>query len=253
MIVGYDPETAPARDAVPQFPPLLTGVAVPAGVDPFDHAVAEARAGRAEMGHLYWSPDHGALRAAVVFEPEITLVEAAPIVFAVATGLNDCIGALAPPEVGMQHVWPDGVKINGATCGGFRVQASSWDSAAVPDWLIVGLILPLAATIVDPGNRPDITSLAEEGCGHLGRVHLLESWSRHMLVWVNRWEDDGFRPIFEAWLGRADGRGGEVTIQTPDGPVGGAFLGLDDHGGLLLKAETGPRTLPLLPILEDRA
>ena len=249
MTIGYDPEMPP-EGAEPQFPPLLKGVAVRAGVDPFDKAVADARTGRAGAGDLYWSPDDDTLRAAIVFEPEVPLREAAPILFAVATGLNDCIGALAPPEVGLQHVWPDGIKINGALCGGYRVEASPWDGDAVPDWLVVGLSLAIASHDDDPGRRPDVTALAEEGCGHLSRVRLLESWSRHTLVWVNRWEDDGFRPVFESWLGRADGRGGEVTVATGEGPVSGTFLGLDEHGGLLLKTDGRTHAIPLSAALE---
>lgn len=249
MTIGYDPDMPPAG-AEPQFPPLLTGVETRAGVDPFEKAVADAQSGRAEIGHLYWSPDDATLRAAIVFEPEVSLADAAPILFAAANGLNDCIGALAPPEVGLQHVWPTGVKVNGALCGGWRVQASSWAGDAVPDWMVIGLTLAVMAEAGDPGQRPDVTALAEEGCGHLSRVRLLESWSRHTLVWVNRWEDDGFRPIFEAWLGRADGRGGEVCVETRDGPVTGMFLGLDEQGGMLTKTGDGSRTLPLLAALE---
>ena len=248
MTIGYDPDMPPAG-AKPQFPPLLDGVETAAGVDPFEKAVADARTGRAEAGSLYWSPDDATLRAALVFEPEGPLAEAAPILFAVANGLNDCIGALAPPEVGLHHVWPDGVKVNGATCGDWRVAVPSWRGDAVPGWLAVGLTLAVAATRADPGERPEVTSLAEEGCGHLSRVRLLESWSRHTLVWINRWEDDGFRPVFEAWLARAEGRGATVTARTARGPVEGTFLGLDEQGGLLLKAAGGTRTLSLLDAL----
>ncbi len=249
MSIGYDPDTPPTG-AEPQFPPLLSGVKTQAGVDPFEKAVADAQTGRAEIGHLYWSPDDDTLRAAIVFEPEIALAEAAPILFAVANGLNDCIGALAPPEVGLHHVWPGGVKVNGAFCGGLRVQVPSWEGAEAPDWMVIGLTLAIASTADDPGRRPDVTALAEEGCGHLSRVRLLESWSRHTLVWVNRWEDDGYRPIFEAWLGRADGRGNTVTIETQEGPVSGTFLGLDEHGGALLKTGQDMRTIPLLTMLQ---
>jgi len=249
MTIGYDPDAPPAG-AEPQFPPLLKGVETRAGVDPFDKAVADAQTGRAEMGMLYWSPDDDTLRAAIVFEPEVPLLNAAPILCAVANGLNDCIGALAPPEVGVQHTWPDGIKLNGATCGGYRVQASSWHADTVPDWMIVGVTLAMTSTADDPGQRPDVTALAEEGCGHLSRVRLLESWSRHTLVWVNRWEEDGYRPIFEAWLARAAGRGGTVTVDTHEGPVSGTFLGLDEHAGLLLKTDDGAATLPLLAALQ---
>ncbi len=246
MTIGYDPAT-PSEGETPQFPPLLRGVETRAGVDPFEKAVADARTGRAGMGALYWSPDEASLRAAVVFEPEVPLAEAAPILFAVANGVNDCLGALAPPEVGVQHVWPDGMKVNGALCGGYRMQAATDAPDAVPDWMVVGLHIALSSRRNDPGERPDETALAEEGCGHLSRVRLLESWSRHMLVWINRWEDDGYRPVFEAWLARADGRGGMVTV----GETTGTFLGIDERGGLLLKTDDGPATRPLLAALSD--
>ena len=249
MTIGYDPDAPPAG-AEPQFPPLLTGIEVKTGVEPFEKAVADARIGRAEIGTLYWSPDDDTLRAAIVFEPEIPLVDAAPILFAVANGLNDCIGALAPPELGLHHVWPDGVRVNGALCGGYRVQVSAWEGAKVPEWMVIGLTLALTSTADDPGQNPDVTALSEEGCGHLSRVRLLESWSRHTLLWVNRWEEDGYRPIFEAWLARAYGRGGETTVDIGAGPVSGTFLGLDDKGGLLMKTPDGPTSLSLLSALE---
>ena len=69
MTIGYDPEMPPTG-AKPQFPPLLDGVETRAGVDPFDKALADAQSGRGEIGNLYWSPDDGTLRAALVFEPE---------------------------------------------------------------------------------------------------------------------------------------------------------------------------------------
>jgi len=236
-----------APSDTPGFPPLLHGVETQARDDPFERAVADARGGGAETGALYWSPADDTLCAAVVLSPEVALNAAATILYAIANGLNDCIGALAPPEVGVQHIWPDGIAINGARCGGWRVAAATQDDAAVPNWLIVGLSLSLTSTVDDPGQHPDVTALAEEGCGHLGRVQLLESWSRHMLVWINRWEDDGCRPVFDAWLGRAVGRGSDITL--PQGS--GVFLGLEEDGGLVLGTGEDSAVIPLLTALEQ--
>ena len=105
MTIAYDP-TLPGDGEKPTFPPLLNGVEVKPGIDPFAKAAADAGAGRAQVGDVYWSPDTETLRAAIVFNPEEPLAKALPILFAVGNGLNDCIGALAPPEVGVQHVWP---------------------------------------------------------------------------------------------------------------------------------------------------
>lgn len=251
MTLTYDP-TMPGEGEAPTFPPLLRGIEVKVGVDPFDKAVAEARRGAAEVGDLYWSPDQDTLRAAVIFAPEEPLADALPILFAVSNGLNDCIGALAPPEVGVLHVWPDGVKVNGAWCGALQLDASTRDPADVPEWLVVGLALSLQwpKDGPTPGEAPDLTALSEEGCGHLSAIRLIESWSRHMLTWVNRWEDGDLRPITNGWLDRAEGRGETVAFDHGGVMRRGEFLGLDETGGMILKTDTGSDALPLMPLLD---
>ena len=251
MTLTYDP-TMPGEGEAPTFPPLLRGVEVKSGVDPFGKAVSDAGRGVAEVGDLYWSPDGETLCGAIVFAPDEPLADAVPIIFAVANGLNDCIGALAPPEVGVQHVWPDGIKVNGAWCGALQMEASTRDPAAVPEWLIVGVSLSIKwdANNASPGEAPDLTALSEEGCGHLSAVRLLESWSRHTLTWVNRWEDGELRAITDGWLNRAEGRGQTVAFEHNGVTQRGTFLGLDEGGGMILKTESGNDALPLLPMLD---
>jgi len=251
MTIAYDP-TMPSDGEAPTFPPLLRGIEVKAGIDPFAKAVADAGRGVAEVGDLYWSPDKITMQAAIVFAPEEPLVDAIPILFAVANGLNDCIGALAPPEVGVQHVWPDGIKVNGAWSGALRVDASTRDVAEVPEWLVVGISLAMRwdENGPNPGEAPDLTALSEEGCGHLSAVRLLESWARHTLTWVNTWEEGELRAITDGWLNRAEGRGETVAFEHDGKTQRGEFLGLDENGGMILKTEDGSSALPLLPILD---
>ena len=76
-------------------------------------------------------------------------------------------------------------------------------------------------------------------------VALLESFSRHALAWINRWQDDGFSPVRDAWLSRAAGLSGEVALELGDGRVAGRFGGLDERGNLLLTIDRLTRTVPL--------
>lgn len=252
MTIGYDPET-PWLGEKPSFPPLLRGVEVATGVDPFQKAVSDCGLGRAEMGDLYWSPDEVTLRTAVVLEPDVALKTALPIMFAVANGMNDCIGALAPPEVGMQHIWPDGIKINGAWCGTMRAASATRDPEVVPDWLVIGVSLSRKWAGGDPGDNPEMTALSEEGCSHLSLVRLIESWSRHMMTWVNRYEDEGYRPIFDGWLSRAEGYQKNVAFAYLGQTRTGVFLGLDEDGAMLLREpETGTvNTMELAAVLDN--
>ena len=231
-------------DAAPSFPPLLRGEEVLPGTDPFAKAVAAATLGT-DPGLICWARDETALRAALVLAPEAQLEHAVGITFAVAHGLGDALGALAPPEVALHYVWPDGFKVNGADCGSMRAAASTDDPVTVPEWLVVGVEMPYAPnSTVEPGRRPDQTSLIEEGCIDVTPLRLLESWSRHMLVWINRWLGDGFQPLHAAWRERAWGMGEDLA----DGS--GTFMGLDELGGMLVKTAETTELRPLSSMLE---
>ncbi|MEM7686555.1 MAG: DUF4444 domain-containing protein [Pseudomonadota bacterium] len=227
---------------VPTFPPLLTGEKTPQGVDPFDKAVASALTG-CDSGLLCWSDRADLLDAAVVLAPECPLRQAIGISFAAATGFVDALGALAPPEVAVHHVWPGNFKVNGADCGGLRAASSTTDPHADPDWLVIGLTIPFLPT-GDGGDDPTRTCLYNEGCAELDATRLLESWSRHMLVWINRWLDEGLAPLHAAWRERA----WEMGEPLPDGS--GTFVGLDEDGGMLVKTGAETSLRPLTELLE---
>lgn len=231
-------------DEAPTFPPLLRGEETPRGQDPFAKAVAQAALG-ADPGLIAWSRDPTAMRAALVLAPEAPLADAMAAVFAVALGLGDAIGALAPPEVAVHYVWPATIRVNGGDCGSLRAAASTTDLAAEPDWLVVGVHVDYLMPEADePGRNPEQTCLAEEGCIEVTPPLLIESWSRHTLVWINRWLGDGFRPLHDAWRERAWNMGEPL----PDGSL---FVGLDERGGMLLRRGKAIEVRPLTSMLED--
>ena len=225
----------------PVFPPLLSGHQVASGQDPFAKAIAQAAMG-CDAGLIVWAPGPD-LSAAVVFAPEEPLEQAITALFAVALGLGDALGALAPPEVAVHYVWPGGLKVNGADCGSLRVTAASTEAAATPDWLVIGVHMPFAPDSTDPGLMPDRTCLMQEGCGEITPLRLLESWSRHMLTWINRREGEGLAPLHAEWRSRAWGLGEDLA-------AGGTFVGLDERGGRLVKTGETTRLDPLTTCLE---
>lgn len=251
MSIAYDP--APSPDgAEPSFPPLFTGVRTPVGVDPLAKAAAAAGApDGVAAGTLFWSDRDDALDAALALAPENALGDAMAMVFAVANGLGDAIGALTPPEVALTWEWPDIVKVNGARCGTVRAEAAGRDPEATSPWLVVGVTIQIAArSDAEPGRDPSVTALIEEGCADLTRQRLLESWSRHSLVWINRWLDDGFRPLHDAWVARVERRGETVDLAYAGARREGLFLGLDERGGMLMKTPDGVETLDLVHMLD---
>jgi biotin-(acetyl-CoA carboxylase) ligase len=231
--------------AAPTFPPLMSGHAVDTGIDPFEKACAMAALG-CDAGLVVHNLTADRLAAALVMAPEVPLEEAMTMLPACAVGFQNALGALGPPELAVHLEWDGGIRVNAARCGRLRVMAGTEDPAALPGWLVVGLDVPLMAVSGRPGDAPDQTALYEEGCADLDSLALLESWARHTLVWITRWEEDGGRALHREWRGLAHGLGEHVSR---DG-LTGTFLGVDERFGMLLRDAQGTHLIPLSSVLE---
>ena len=76
---------------------------------------------------------------------------------------------------------------------------------------------------------------------------LLESWARHSLVGINRWEADGVAPLHKEWRPLARNIGETVQIQDKSG----TFLGVDERFGLLLRHDETTTLIPMTTLLEN--
>lgn len=230
----------------PTFPPLMFGQAVTGGTDPFEKACAMAALG-CDAGLIVHNITADRLAAALVMAPEVPLEQAMAMLPACGVGFQNALGALAPPEVAVHLEWAGGIRINGAACGRLRAMAGGDDPGAEPGWLVVGLELPLMQMGDTPGDRPDQTALYEEGCADVDAVGLLESWARHTLVWITRWEEDGPRALHAEWRGLAHDMGEAVT----QNGMTGTFLGVDENFGMLLRDGAQTHFIPLSSVLES--
>ncbi|WP_170358039.1 biotin/lipoate--protein ligase family protein [Ruegeria arenilitoris] len=228
----------------PVFPPLLTGHPVQGGEDPFDRAQAMAALG-CDAGTVVYNIQADRLRVAIVFAPEVPLQDAMAMLPLCAVGFQNALGALAPPEVAVHLGWDGLICVNGAKCGMFRTAASGCDPGQEPDWLVVNWELALLQTGDDPGKTPDVTALHDEGCADVSAAQLVESWSRHMLTWLNRWQEDGNAPLHGEWMGLLRGVG------EPYGETG-VFLGTDERFGMLIRDGDETRLRPLTELLENQ-
>lgn len=228
----------------PSFPPLMQGIAVNPGEDPFERACAMAALG-CDGGTVSYAVLANRLGAALVFAPEVTLEQAMAMLPVCGVGFQNALGALGPPEIAVHLNWDGTIRINGAVCGRLRVAAAG--PAQAPDWLVVGLEVALMQTGATPGENPDVTSLYDEGCSEVDPVTLLESWARHSLVWINRWSEEGNAPLHKEWMGLVPNVGEEVTQSGKTG----TFLGVDDLFGMLLRHDGGTDLISMSSLLED--
>lgn len=203
------------------------------------------RAGQAPEGTLFWSDARGRLSTALLLDPDGSWEESAPVALAAIIALGDAIGALAPPTVAVTNTWPDRLEANGGLVGGVALDPVGPDPSA-PSRLILRLEAVVTSPAgFEPGHRPDLTSLAEEGCEEITPIRLLESFARHFLSWLHRWQEDGSAPVRASWRARGPRIGAPVQVELREARVAGAFRDLGLGGELVLEAEGSERRIPL--------
>ncbi len=173
--------------------------------DAFDTACKAAGEG-AEDGLMLMVERPDRCEAALVLRPLDPIQPALTLAYVGLLGLHDGLAALAPAETPASIDWPDRLLVNEACVGGLQVAhgplVEKEGMSDVPDWLVLGITVQMFGDRSDdaPGIELEYTNLHEEGCGEIGVPQLVEAFARHLLLWLDRWQEEGFEPVRRALL-----------------------------------------------------
>jgi Biotin/lipoate A/B protein ligase family len=177
------------------LPPPFALVRLRESDDAFAHACRIAPESGA--GTLVYVGRFDLAEFAVVLEPGEPLSTARRAFYAGMVALTDALRAYAPPNKSVAIDWPDAVRIDGGLVGGGRM---GWPSSAredePPAWLVFGAMIRTVA-MTDPASALD-----EEGFGEAGAVQVTESFARHLMRVIDRWQVDGFDGVARDYLSR---------------------------------------------------
>lgn len=147
------------------------------------------------------------LDLAVVLEPDRPAATCFPALPIAMLAMADALSALGPPMKTVGFRWPHQLVLDGALVGRARLALPKAPAepahAALPAWLVVGLELERRFDADDePGRTPDRTALDEEGFGAVSPAEIVEAFARHLLHWVNRWQEEGLAPATRHYRAR---------------------------------------------------
>ena len=235
----------------PRIPPLYRLVTLASDVDLGSEARRMAVEG-ADDGTLLWVTRDDKLDCAVILHPDEPLERAVLVTYVAMLGLNDGLGIVVPAMTEVTFRWPTRIDANGAGAGAIGIDLPKGAAlGSVPDWLVVYVTVAVAPPVGShaeprgPSLDKGVTTLREEGCADVTPADVLETFSRHFLTWVNRWQDDGFELIRARWLHHAPAHGKTIDIDVRGGKVTGTFVGIDDDGALILDSEGASRRVDL--------
>ena len=174
---------------------------LPGEDDPWRIAIEAASAG-AEPGSIFWSGTQGRCHAVFVFAPDRPLTAGFMLDLG-ALALFDAVAALAPPQVPVHLLPPDGLAVDGGRVATLLMAEAPTTAGAIPDWAILGIDVAVNTGAAAPGETPDQTCLSEEGFGDVAPADLLLHMSRHLLGWLDLWQEEGAAALRRAVAQRA--------------------------------------------------
>jgi len=192
-------------------------------------------AGRGRRGRSFVSPP-GNLYLSILLRPERSAAAAAQLGFAAALAIADAVAPQLPPGVRLGLKWPNDVLLDGRKLSGILLESQASDGRL--DWLVLGMGVNVAS--FPEGLDYPATSLSAVGASVTVEA-LLAALAGRFEAWYEGWHREGFQPLRQAWLQRAQGLGEPIRVRLATGESSGRFAGLDEEGALLLDDASGRR------------
>jgi len=185
-----------------------------------------------------WDGGEENLTATLLLTLDKPPLEMAQLAFVAGLAAWTAITAYVPAGV-VTLKWPNDILVGGRKLCGMLIE--SGPAATGGTWAAVGIGLNLA-TYPEAVERP-ATSVADHLSGAMPGVpspdQALAVLAETFDVTLGLWQSQGFEPIREAWLARAEGLGGPCTVRLERETVAGVAEGLDADGALLLRLPGG--------------
>jgi BirA family transcriptional regulator, biotin operon repressor / biotin---[acetyl-CoA-carboxylase] ligase len=187
--------------------------------------------GRGRRGRT-WTSARGNLFLSLLLRPRGPHLEVGLWPLLAAIAVVDAIAPLMPDPTELSLKWPNDVLLHGRKLAGILLDSAA-NSTGGLDWLVIGFGVNLAVAPAIPERS--VAALAE-----VVPPPPPEQLATSLLVRVDHWravrQHEGFQPIREAWLERAQPIGTPLTLRVGEHQYNGDFAGLADDGSLLLRA-----------------
>jgi BirA family biotin operon repressor/biotin-[acetyl-CoA-carboxylase] ligase len=190
----------------------------------------EQIAGRGRRGRL-WSSPRGNLYASIILRPASTTERMAQLGFVAGLAIGDALLELARDLGAPAYKWPNDVLVDGRKIAGILLE-----SEIEPDDNRAFLIVGIGVNLVSAPSDAEFpaTSIAGEGQPAPTPEAALSAVVRHFDTWTQRWQQQGFGPVREAWRVRAFALGGQIRARLETATLHGRFVDIDQQGALLL-------------------
>lgn len=196
----------------------------------------EQLSGRGRRGRPWHSPP-GNLYTSALLRPDMPPQQAGLFSFVTAVALAQAIDECAPAAAArLTCKWPNDLRIGGAKLSGILLESGARPDGGL-DHLIIGTGVNVRFVPEGADANYPATCLADHGQDDpelVGTAYL-----RHLGIWCDRFATQGFAPVRQAWLDRAEGLGQPIVVRLGREELAGRFLEFGQDGALLLEQADG--------------
>jgi BirA family biotin operon repressor/biotin-[acetyl-CoA-carboxylase] ligase len=187
--------------------------------------------GRGRRGRSWSSPAGLNLSFSVIVRPEVPPMRAAEVTLLAAVAVAETLRE-AGAEAAIK--WPNDVQIGGKKVAGILTELSA-DVERV-HFLVLGVGVNLNSARADfPPELAEVaTSLMEARGQRVPRALFTAALFTKLEEWLDRWADEGFGPVREAWKRRSSTLGHQVLVRSEGAELSGLAEDIDETGALVL-------------------
>lgn len=193
--------------------------------------------GRGRLGRT-WQSAVGNLHASILLRPDCTLRAASELSLLAAVALVELLEHHGPDGLAIQLKWPNDVLIDGAKVAGILLESGGSKGGRL-DHVVIGIGVNITWSPEDVAYP--VTSLADAGFVKKPLKDWLFAYISSLSIWLDRWQEDGFAVVRDAWRARSYGLGGPIRFRLGQENVDGRFVDLTEGGALLIEGSDGIR------------
>lgn len=182
-----------------------------------------------------WQSAEGDLMCSLLLRPGCSMARSGELSFVAALATFDALSEFTPAS-SLSLKWPNDILLNGHKTAGILLESAA-DRSGLVDWLTIGIGVNLV-------NYPEdvefpATSLKAQGNTVPSADEVLAVMAAVMAGWLNRWQAQGFAPVRETWLKRAQGLGQTITVRLPEESFEGRFETINEAGAIEVSLADG--------------
>lgn len=204
-----------------------------------------ARAQREGIGRKgnYWMSGSRNLHCALVLRPEDDLATCCQISLVSCICTAMAIARQAEPLEEIRFRWPNDILLNRGKVAGITLSGELGPRQR-PRWMVVAVNVNVNECPASKGFTA--ASMRGEGFQQADRIGVLEAYGREFLSWINRWAEEGFSPVRNAWATKSPDEGEFSTVRWGNREVAGKYEHIDESGALkIIDADSNVRTITL--------